>query len=295
MNRLRQPLRHWLYLLMVGFYTCLSINPAHADENLFGYVYGADVLPKGANEAYVWLTHRSDKGKGTYSATDVQMEFEHGITDRLQGSLYLTGNRHLIRGSQDLDASGNPEYPDQDATRLNGVKTAFKYNVLSVYTDPIGLSFYIEPGYSTVHKVTGQRQTQYSLETKAILQKNFLDDQLVVAYNATLEYERRRFRDTGDREWEFEWEQTAGVSYRFAPNWFGGVEARLHTEWPEGHKEHSAWFAGPNLHYGAKDWWFTVTWLPQITGTPVDPARSRRLHLGEHERQELRLKVGYNF
>lgn len=286
----RAPLASLLPLLLLG------VAPAsHADENMFGYVYGADTLPKGANEVYLWVTQRSGKGKGTYEATDVQVEFEHGITDRLQASLYLTGHRHHIEGSQPLDDNGDPAYPDLKRTRFDGVKTAFKYNFLSAYKDPIGFSLYLEPGYSTVHKVSGRKQQQYSLETKAIVQKNFLDDTLVLAYNASLEFERRQFSDDNSREFEIEWEQTAGLSYRFAPNWYTGVEARYHTEWPEGVKEHSAWFLGPNIHYGGKDWWFTATWLPQISGKPIDPALSSRLHYGEHERQEIRLKVGYNF
>lgn len=271
-------------------------NLAHADENLFGYVYGSDTLPQGAKEAYLWVTHRADKGLGTYRATDIQAEYEFGVTDRFQTSFYLTGHHHKIKDAADIDpVTGEPEFPNRDRIRFDGVKAAFKYNFLSAYKDPIGLSLYVEPGYSTVHKVNGRPQRQYSLENKLILQKNFLDNTLVLAYNATLELERRKFRDNGDFEFEIEWEQTVGLSYRFAPKWFAGVELRHHTEWPEGKKEHSAYFLGPTLHYGDKQWWFTATWLPQLKGKPVDPARSSRLHLGEHEKTEFRLKVGYNF
>lgn len=273
----------------------LLLSVAHADENLFGYVYGADTLPKGANEVYLWATHRADKGQGTYRATDYQLEFEHGITDKLTGSLYITGNQHKIEGAADLDEFGNPEYANRDSLRFNGVKGSLKYNFLSAYKDGIGFSVYVEPGYSTIHKVTGRPQSQYSLENKAILQKNFLDDTLVVAYNATLEFEKRQFKDDGEKEFEIEWEQSAGISYRVAPNWFAGLEVRNHTEWPEGQKEHSAYFLGPTIHYGGKEWWFTATWLPQISGKPIDPARSTDLHLGEHEKSEFRVKVGYNF
>lgn len=40
---------------------CLS---AHADENLFGYVKGAETLPEGAAELYQWVTVRDNKGQG---------------------------------------------------------------------------------------------------------------------------------------------------------------------------------------------------------------------------------------
>ncbi len=285
-----------------AFALSCAVGVARADENLFGYVYGAETLPKGANEVYTWLTHRWDKGAGSYSAYDSAIEFEHGFTDNFQASLYLTGEYHNHKGAaplEDTDGDGigdTPEYPDKKGGGFSGVKVATKFNVLSPYKDFVGLAFYLEPAYATRFKITGQKMRQYSLETKMILQKNFFDDQLVAAYNFTLEFERRRFEGSTDWESEMEFEQTAGLSYRFAPKWFAGIEARRHTEFPELKKqEHAAWFIGPTLHYGDKKWWATLTWLPQITGKPRDPARSSQLHLAEHEKNEVRLKIGYNF
>ena len=52
---------------------------AHADENLFGYNTGAETLPKGSGEIYVFNTLRSDKGQGTYRAIDTEIEGEYGV------------------------------------------------------------------------------------------------------------------------------------------------------------------------------------------------------------------------
>lgn len=269
---------------------------ANADENFFGYVYGSETLPRGGKEIYQWITVRDDKGVGTYRGVDLKTEFEYGFTDRLQGSLYLNAVQHKIQGSAPLDSNGDPEYPDTNTLRFQGVQTSLKYNILSPFKDAFGFAVYIEPGYSKVHKVSGRPEDTYSLETKLIAQKNFLDDQLVWAANFTVEPEWRRWQDVDESEKELEVEFTTGLSYRFAPKWFAGVEARHHSEYP-GFKEREHWavFAGPSLHYGAKRWWWTLTWLPQIEGAPVDPARSDSLHLDEHEKNEYRLKVGYNF
>lgn len=281
--------------LTAGLVLAAVLGPAHADENLFGYVYGAETLPRGVSEAYLWWTHRSDKGLGHYAADDLKMELEHGFTDRAQASLYLNFARHDIAGSAPIE-DGQPEYPDRHNTRFSGVQASFKYNVLSPVKDPIGLALYIEPGYSRVHKVSGRPQRERSIEFKLIAQKNFLDDQLVWAFNLTPELEWRRFTDTDEKERELELEATTGLSYRFAPKWFAGIEARYHSEYPDfAHREHWALFAGPTLHYGDKHWWATLTWLPQIKGSPADPARSDRLHLDEHEKSEIRFKLGYNF
>lgn len=282
-------------LLAVG----LHAAPTSADENLFGYVTGVDTLPKGAGEIYLWATDRRDKGQGDYAAQDYRIEFERGLTDRLTGSLYLNWRHHEIEGAAPIDETGMPEYPDIDRFGFQGVQASLKYNLVSPYTHPVGLSLYVEPGYSEIFKITGQEQQELSLETKLIVQKNFLDDQLVWATNLTPEFEVRKFDGEEDWETELAFEVTSGVSYRFAPKWFGALEARYHSEypdWPDSDvREHYALFAGPSLHYGAERWWWTLTYLPQLTGRPADASRDEDLHLHEHEKREIRLKVGYNF
>src|SRR6185295_14201922 len=108
----------------------LLLTPARADENLWGYLYGTDTLPKGSSEIYNWLTLRTGKGKGTYRGWDEMLELEHGLTDRFQASFYLKGRSHQISGGALEDD------PDRDISRgleFNGVNFAFKYNLLSVY------------------------------------------------------------------------------------------------------------------------------------------------------------------
>ncbi|HEU4622892.1 MAG TPA: DUF6662 family protein [Burkholderiaceae bacterium] len=264
---------------------------AHADENYFGYVYGAETLPAGGLELYQWVTRRANKGQGHYTAYDFETELEYGVTDRFQVSGYLMFERYDIAGLQDRGF----EDTQRDFV-FSGAKASMKYNFLSPYKDPFGFAVYFEPGFKRYEKVPGTKVNEQFVEFKAIAQKNFLNDQLVTAYNATLEFARRQDRGVADAEVgsEVEWEQTLGASYRVASNWFAGIEGRMHSEWPEGRKEHQAYFLGPNVHYGGKRWWFTLTWLPQISGKPRDD-RSDRLHFSEHEKAEWRLKVGYHF
>ena len=277
----------------------LTATPAYADENYFGYSYGAETLPKGKSEAYLWLTDRRGKAAGHYDAQDYKIELEHGLTDRVQVSGYVNFESHHIRGLE-------PELEDVDRDfGFNGLQASVKYNVLSPYKDGIGLSFYVEPGWSRIHKVEGERTTEFELELKAILQKNFLDDRLIWATNLTLEPEWEKEKEVDPlsgrkkTEWEKELaiEVTTGLSYRVASNWFLGAEGRYHSEYPDWtsglHREHYAFFAGPTIHYGGKKWWFTATYLPQIYGSPHEPGR--RLHLDEHEKREIRFKLGYNF
>ena len=275
-------------LVGVGVVTTPS---ASADENYFGYSYGAETLPKGKYEAYLWLTSRMGKGMGTYQAWDNFNEIEYGFTNRFQASLYLNTSGHRIRG--------NAEWKDTSSFGFEGVRTAFKYALVSPFTHALGVALYIEPEYSRRFKISGEEFTEWAIESKVILQKNFRGDTIVSALNLTYEHEwEREDEEEGESEFEREAaiEVSGGINYRVRPNWFVGVEARRHSEYPDadlGNEEHRAYFLGPVLHYGGQKWWFTATLLPQVYGRPRE--NSRHLFLGEHERVETRFKIGYNF
>ena len=60
-----------------------------------------------------------------------------------------------------------------------------------------------------------------------------------------------------------------GASYRFAPKWRAGVEARFHNDYSELNLRNQiqrATFVGPNLQYATKDWWATLAWRYQLKG-----------------------------
>jgi hypothetical protein len=286
-------------LILLGIMP-FAANTAQADENLWGYVYGAETLPKGKTEAYLWITDRRNKAYGHYDAQDYALELEHGFTDRLQASIYLNLRSHNIKDSAPLEPDGSPEYPNLTRSfGFQGIQTSLKWNILSPYKDGWGLAVYVEPGYSRIFKISGQKQDELALELKLLLQKNFLDDQLIFAFNWTLEQEFRKLKIEDSWSSELEMEFTTGLSYRFAPNWYAGVEGRYHSEYPDFpntfKREHFAFFAGPNLHYGGKKWWATLTYFPQLYGKPQDNPVSNSLHLAEHEKREVRFKIGYNF
>ena len=99
-------------------------------------------------------------------------------------------------------------------------------------------------------------------------------------------------------EMEIEVTASAGITYRFAENWFIGGEIFYQTE-HETVVGQERWSiqAGPTLHYGGQKWWATLTWLPQIRGGGLMyPGQTDTdLHLIEKTKQEVRLKIGFNF
>lgn len=277
--------------------SCAISSAAYADEQYFGYTYSAEVLGKGATEAEFWATDRRGKDSGHFDAQDYRIELEHGFTNRLSVSGYANFAGHHIRGLE-------PGFEDTDRTlAFRGLSSEFKYNVLSPYKDGIGLTLYAEPAWSRIH-AGGEKGTELELELKAIVQKNFLDDRLIWAANFTFEPEWEKEKEieeiTGDAEtkWakELKLEVSTGLTYRVARGWYAGVEGRyasVYPNWTNGlHRETYAVFAGPTIHYGGKNWWATLSYLPQLFGKP---SPNGSLALDEYEKRELRLKIGYNF
>ncbi len=254
-----------------------------ADENLFGYTYGAETLPAGRAELYTWQTVRVDKGRGDYLGWDQKFEVEYGITDRLQVSFYAN--------TSFVDISNVPGFEDKDADfGFWSTQMALKYNILSPFKDPVGLAFYIEPGYIARDNRSGESEDAFELETMVILQKNFLDDTLIWSTNLFAEFEWA--------DGEQGWGPTVftGLAYRFAPNWFIGVEGHWDADfeglqWDDA--QHWDVFAGPVLHYGAEKWWATLSVQKNLASWPETPGHSR--NLDDHEDIEFRLKLGWNF
>src|SRR4249919_2857614 len=172
---------------------------AQADENYFGYSYGSETLPAGRNEAYLWWTQRTGKGAGDYRANDVQLEYEHGWTDTFQTSFYLTGRAYDYSGGAIVDEeTGEAKTLDRNLD-FDGVKASMKWSLRSPERNGYGLALYLEPEYLTQHRPDGERFKEVGIETKLILQKNFLDGQVVTAYNLTLEPEWEREDDAWSR------------------------------------------------------------------------------------------------
>jgi hypothetical protein len=279
--------------------------PAIADEGLYGYVRGAEVLPKGAWDLEQWFTSRFDKGIGTYQALDTKTEVDYGLTDRLQVSAALIG---LGINTQGILIDAYVPKDERYTWKPSGVEAALKYNYLSPAKDDIGLSQYAAVYYLWEDKHSGQRKDQFKFETMLIAQKYYLEGQLVAAGNLGIEATSAKRWPIDGLPADFEWPTTpemeieltaaAGITYRFAPRWFIGAEVFYQTEHETvvGQERWSVQ-AGPTLHYASQKWWVTLTWLPQLRGGGLmyPDQTDTDLHLIEKTKQEIRLKFGFNF
>jgi hypothetical protein len=277
--------------------------PAFAGDSPFGYVYTTDTHPKGKRELEQWITRRHGQSQGDYDLWQGRTEIEYGLTDRLQTALYLNYDAvSAFRNRADGTTGPGAFVPDEvdpDARYrrrfVESVSSEWIYRVLSPYKDPIGLALYIEPSWGPDKR---------ELEAKLILQKNFLEDRLIWAANLTAAAEKERFHGEWEREGELEF--TSGIAYQFLPRWHAGAEYRHHRGYQgrgfsSAKRAYAVNFVGPSVHYSARSWWITATFLTQLANAKAynDEAREDiiggRFYGEHHERQELRVRFGVEF
>jgi Family of unknown function (DUF6662) len=281
-----------LYGSLGLLFTAALTSSALADEHFFGWTLGAETLPKNHAEAYEFLTLRSGKAEGSYLGFDSESEIEYGFTDQFQANLSLENHYFYNKGvNRERDVLNNT-----NGFRFGGVALAGKYRVLSPFKDSVGLAVRLEAGYLAHDEVDGLKQTEGYIAPQLILQKNFLDDTLVFDVNGGTEFAWGK-RPAEQYPREFSLTGGAGVSYRFAPDWYFGLESHIRSEYPMfhlGNFEHAVVFAGPTLHCGTQCWWVTLSYGYQIYGSGIDePADGQTF--AEEVSSEIRLKVGVNF
>jgi hypothetical protein len=87
-----------------------------ADEQLWGFVRGAETLPKDQWEVCRFSTLRTGKQSGTCYGFDFDTEVEHGFADRLQASVSAV-NHYFY--NQDV-----PGLDNRDSYRFGGIKSS---------------------------------------------------------------------------------------------------------------------------------------------------------------------------
>ncbi|MEY4588861.1 MAG: hypothetical protein RL497_937 [Pseudomonadota bacterium] len=306
----------------------IAIPHTHAGEALFTHTYLAETLPQGAMEVEQWLTQRSDKSQGTYELTQYRTEFEYGVTDHWTLALYA--NAYSVVAENNNSAASRTHYsaaPGGDGDEVTGggpvtfgsyvpyfehlPLPSSKYSesdfesvslesinqFKSPYKDGYGLASYVEVTY-------GEKTEE--LELKVLYQKNLMEDELILALNGILEFEHEEWAGVGSGEKETLLAFTGGVSYRLAAAWRLGMELRNERAY-EGayslankYRNYAAWYAGPTLHYGAKDISVTLGYQQQLPYASAYSNAAKVELVGDRvfnysEKNILRIILGVSF
>ena len=303
----------------------LALPAAWAGDAIFTHTYLSETLPQGAKELEQHLTYRTRRSQGTYNLLQARTEFEYGVTHNWTLALYANAYSVLAQNNNS-SASRNNYTPAGDGDEVSGggpitagpyVPNAEKlplpssrykkadfesvsvesiYQFLSPYKDGIGVS-----GYAEV--TLGDKVRE--LEFKLLVQKNLMDDQLVLAGNLGIEFENEKWSLVASEK-ETKLSLSGAASYRVAPGLRVGLELRNERAWEGGYtlangkRDYSAWFAGPTVHYAAEKWFVTVGYQQQMPwASAYSPAARDELVGGRvykaSERHTLRLISGFSF
>jgi hypothetical protein len=296
--------------LAILFFSLLTTS-AVASESQFSYVYTTDLLPKGSKEIEQWLTWRNHQLGGNFNLLEGRTAVEYGVADNYQVALYAIYDwmQAYHNGPGGATTPAEPFVYDQPGpdehytkTRFVGVAAEQILRVLSPYTDPVGLALYLEP-------VIGNRFIE--LESKLILQKNFFDDTLTLAFNFTWAPEFRLTPpEEGSGDTKDSWTEETDMnfnfaaSYRFAPNWWAGFEFLNEQERDSLVFENtinSGYYIGPNIHFGGKEYFVTATAVTQLPwasehGATVPGAMAHGyVYDNDFEKYRVRVKAGFYF
>jgi hypothetical protein len=214
---------------------------AFAGVRHFTFLYEAPTSAPGSVEMEDWITWKRGNDP-RFDQVDFRHEFEFGITDQFQLSVYVA----------DWNYENNSE---RDGFTFSDVAVEAIYNLTNPVIDPVGLSIYQEVR-------AGDRLVEW--ESKIIAQKNY--GRWIFAYNATLEAVWEG-DDLEEREGELS--QALGASYEISPRLSVGLEF-LHEfvfpDWRDNENIRNV-FVGPNVSYRRGNWFVTTTALAQATDT----------------------------
>ena len=237
----------------------------------------------------VWITHKYGR-EDYYSSIQNRLEFEIGLTQRLQTAFYLNLNAStspVTFVAPTIDSTGELIFEERSDLRTTfdvGFSNEWKYQLTSPVTNKIGSALY---GEITIFP------NEFELEGKLILDKKF--NRVTTALNLVgeIEWEAEHEEEENETEWEKEskFEIDYGIVYSINNHWNIGFEARNNNVIePEGEWEHSALFLGPTFSYKQDNWWLVLAVQPQVTDL-----KGGGLSLQEHEKLNSRLLFSYSF
>ncbi len=202
----------------------LSLNAAHAGERVFAWSYGYGTVPKGGVEVETYTTVKIFED--ALPAWEHQGELEYGITDRLEGGLYLVG----------ANEGAGP-------VSFKAWKARLKYRFGAEGVGPVDAAAYVE-------YIGSPDLDEHGFEAKLILGKDIKRFRSAINVEYKLELEGEGVKH--------EIEPTFGLGVRVGKPVIIGVEGVGEVVLEGGAIEGPFGWVGPTVHLsgeGGKVWW----------------------------------------
>jgi len=252
-------------------------NLTQAQDRHFAWTYESTTLPKGAVDIEPWVTYSTGRDN-FYRKYESRLEFETGLTDKLQTAVYLNTSQET---KALVDENG----------KVTGLATSsgfsfsneWKLNLINPSTHPFGVGVYGEYGIST---------DEVELEFKLLLDKR--TPKSILAYNFVTEFEFEKAFEAdeaaieGEREMVIE--NDLAYMYLLKPNFGLGVEAHNSNVIDKGEWEHSALYLGPSVFFSQNNFYAIVNALPQ-----VGDLKNGGLELHDNTKMTGRILLGVSF
>jgi len=260
-----------------------QLSPARADDQPFLTLDTSDIEPELGNELEQNLTWTSGKSRQAFDAIEGETEFEYGLSDQIQlaaaGGYDWTRTRdHAVPGSQ--TAAG---------TAFDAIRAEMIYQAINVYFDPIGLGLVVSPAVG---------RNSRNLETKVLLQKNFINDRLrtVMNFGAEIGTEREGGRWSDASALTFD----AGIAYNITWEFSAALEFNAEHDFSglllngRAAPTSSSFYLGPTIQYVTLPWKVTLgaqAQLPWASDATHAPGSLDRGFLSDAERFRVMLRI----
>jgi len=261
--------------LLAGLFGLAALTlaaPAAANERHFNFTYESAVLATGDAELEPWTTFRVGRDR-YYSRIDNRLEFEVGLSERLQTALYW----NFTALAADVEDPVTGEVTRSSEFEFTTVSSEWKYKLTDPVADALGTALYVEGSLGPV---------EAGVEAKVIADK--LVGKWLLAANAVFEYEWE-FAQPGETEREIELELPLGAAYYVTPSLTAGLELLPVAELSGGEIETVMFYAGPSISAAYTTWWLSLSVLPQVFSPKNEQDESLDLEHGEHLRARLLL------
>jgi hypothetical protein len=266
----------------ISFLFLLFAGSVFSQDRNFARTYQSITLPKGVKDLEVWNTFRSGRDD-FYRRIDQRVEFEVGLTDKLQTALYLNASHISALTYMDMGPSVEPA-PVFESESEFSFSSEWKWRLTSPDANAVGFALYGEATFAS-------RETE--LEGKIILDKRTEKNIFALNLVGELEWENELKEGRVDAEEETAFETDLAYMHMIKNNFGLGFELRQHNVFEESALEHSALFAGPTLFFSGNKYFLILNVLPQWANMKKSDAVSGSLDLKEYEKVEVRLLLGF--